>query len=84
MAAEFSGIQPVATFWVVRGPSGRALMCCAYQVATGLELRTEYDPDDVIGSECFRGIDADVRVVETAQAWLQTVLATGFQQIYSS
>jgi hypothetical protein len=58
----------------LRGPSERDLTCAAYRVATGLELRTAYGPQDVVATELFRGADADERLAATADAWRLTLM----------
>jgi hypothetical protein len=74
-------IEYVATFWTLRGTSGRDVICSAYRTETGLELRTEYDRDEIIASQLFRGNDADERVAERADAWRLTLIAKGFHEI---
>lgn len=49
--------EHVVTLWTLHGSSGRDLTCSAYRVATGLELRCEYGPDDVVATKLFRGPD---------------------------
>jgi hypothetical protein len=43
-------IRHVYDFWTLRGPSDRDLKCSAYQVESGLELRTEYGAADLVDS----------------------------------
>jgi len=74
-------IEHLATLWTVRGPSNRDLTCCAYRVQTGLELRIEYSPDDIVASQLFRGRDADERLCEKADVGRLTLIATGFREI---
>jgi hypothetical protein len=52
-----------------------------YRAETGLELRTEYRPEDIVASQLFRGSDADKRVAEAADAWQRTLVAKGFHEI---
>ena len=73
-------IERLATFWTVRGPSNRDLTCSAYRVQTGLELRVEYSPEDIVASHLFRGRDAD-ELAEKADAGRLTLIATGFREI---
>jgi len=73
--------EHLATFWTLRGPTGRDLTCSAYRVETGLELRVEYGPQDVVATELFRGADADERFAEKADAGRRTLLAKGFHEI---
>ena len=70
-----------ATFFMVTGGSGRPLTCAAFDVATGLELRLFYGDDDVVRSELFRGVDADERCAETADAWRLRLIEKGFTEI---
>jgi hypothetical protein len=73
-------IEHFATFWTMRGPSNRDLTCSAYRVQTGLELRVEYGPEDIVASHLFRGRDAD-ELAEKADAGRLTLMATGFREI---
>jgi len=73
--------EHLATFWTLRGPTGRDLTCSAYRVETGLELRVEYGPQDIVASELFRGTDADERLAEKADVGRLTLLAKGFREI---
>ena len=74
-------IEHLATFWTVRGPSNRDLTCSAYRVQTGLELRVQYGPEDIVASRLFRGRDADERLAENADAGRLTLIASGFREI---
>ena len=74
-------IEHLATLWTVRGPSNRDLTCCAYKVQTGLELRVEYGPEDIVASQLFQGRDADERLCEKADVGRLTLIATGFREI---
>jgi hypothetical protein len=69
-----------ATFWTVYGPSNRALICCAYLVDTGIELRPYYSPEEIVVTKLFRGPKADERVAEAADAWRINLLLKRFQQ----
>ena len=60
---------------------GRDLNCNTYRVATRLELRTEYGPEDIVTTQLFRGTDADERVESAADAWRLTLIAKGFREI---
>lgn len=71
----------VADLWTLRGPSGRHLTCAAYKVDSGLELRAAYGPDDIVATELFRGVDADERLAEKADAWRRTLIAKGFGEL---
>ena len=74
-------IEHLTTFWTVRGPSNRDLTCSAYRVQTGLELRVEYGPQDIVASQLFRGRDADEQLAEKADAGRLTLIAKGFREI---
>ena len=74
-------IEHLATFWTVRGPSNRDLTCSAYRVQTGLELRVEYGPEDIVASQLFRGRHADERLCQKADVGRLTLIATGFREI---
>ena len=73
--------EHLATFWTLRGVSGRDLTCSAHRVDTGLELRVEYGPEDVVATELFRGADADERLAEKADVGRLTLLAKGLREI---
>jgi hypothetical protein len=65
-----------ATFFTVVGTTKRPLVCAAYEVQTGLELRLTYaDNGDVMGTMLFRGVDRQERVAESADAWRLRFLA---------
>jgi hypothetical protein len=59
----------LAIFWTLRGPSGRGLRCAAYRVATGVELRAEYRPEDIVSTKPCRDDDADEQIAATAVAY---------------
>jgi hypothetical protein len=67
-----------ATLFTVVAPSQRPLTCAAYDVESGLELRSSYPDDDVQRSELFRGVDRDDRLTEQADSWRLALLAKGF------
>ena len=71
----------VATLWRMRGTSGRDIDCVAYRVETGLELRTMYNPQEIIASRLFRGPDAEDKLAEAADQWRLNMLAKGFEDI---
>jgi len=73
-------LEHLATFWTVRGPSNRDLTCSAYRVQTGLELRVQYGPEDIVASQRFGGRDAE-QLAEQADAGRLTLIATGFREI---
>jgi len=66
--------EHLATFWTLRGPSGRDLTCAAYRVATGIELRAEYGPNDTVSTKLCRDTDADEQIAATADAWRLTLI----------
>ena len=74
-------LEHVCRFWTLRGPSGRDITCSAYRADTGLELRTEYGPEDMVASQLFRGTDADERLAEAADRWRRALIAKGFHEI---
>ena len=74
-------LEHVATFWTLRGPSGRDLTCSAYRIATGLELRAEYAPDDIVSTKLCRDADADEQIAATADARRLTLIAKSFHEI---
>jgi hypothetical protein len=74
-------IEHLATLWTVRGPTNRDITCSAYRVQTGLELRVEYGPEDIVASQLFRGRYLDEQLAEQANAGRLTLIARGFRQI---
>ena len=88
---EFDGVDPafeellkgehLATFWTMRGASGRDITCAAFRVATGFELRASYSDTDIIGTKLFRGPRADEQLADAADQWRTTMLAKGFREI---
>jgi hypothetical protein len=74
-------IEHLATYWKVRGPSNRDLTCSAYKVQTGLELRVEYGPEDIVASQLFQGRDAE-QLAEKADVGRLTLIAKGFREIH--
>ena len=74
-------IEHLATFWTVRGPSNRDLTCSAYRLRTGLELRVEYSPEDIVASQLFQGRDAE-QLAEKADVGRLTLIAKGFREIH--
>ena len=74
-------LEHVCRFWTLRGPSGRDIVCSAYRSDTGLELRTEYGPEDMVASQLFRGDGADERLAETADQWRRVLIAKGFHEM---
>jgi hypothetical protein len=73
--------EHLATFWTLRGPSGRDLTCSAYHVETGLELRVEYNPQELVATELFRGVDADERLAAKADTGRLMLILKGFHEI---
>jgi hypothetical protein len=71
----------ICSFWTVRGATGRDVTCSAYRTDTGLELRAEYGPEEIVASQLFRGADADERLAEAADAWRLNLLAKAFHEI---
>jgi len=47
----------IAMLWRMLGATGRNIECCAYRTETGLELRTQYTPTEIVASKLFRGVD---------------------------
>jgi hypothetical protein len=78
---ERDQLEHLATFWTLRGLSGRDLTCSTYRVATGIELRAEYGPEDIVSTKLCRNADADEQIAATADAWRLTLIAKGFREI---
>lgn len=74
-------LEHLATFWTLRGRSGRDLTCAAYRTDTGLELRAAYSNGDIVRTELYRGVDADDQLATRADAWRLTLIAKGFREI---
>jgi hypothetical protein len=49
------------------------LICPAFEIETGLELRLSYG-DEVMRTQLFRGIDRDERLAEAADTWRLALL----------
>ena len=74
-------LQHVATLFRVKGASGRPLRCAVYLVATGTELRLEYeDTDDLLRSQLFVVHD-DYAIAQLADEWHAALMAKGFQEL---
>jgi hypothetical protein len=68
-------LERVAVLFRVQGPSHRPLRCARYRVATGLELRFEYeDRDDLQRSHLFRVRD-DNAIATMADEWQRALRA---------
>jgi hypothetical protein len=76
-------LDHLATFWTLRGPTGRDLTWSAYRVATGLELRAEHGPEDIVSTstKLCRDDDADEQIAAMADAWRLTLIEKGFREI---
>jgi len=61
----------------VRASCGRALECGVYAVATGVELRTGYSPDDIVRTQLLPTLEA-ARAL--AAAWRQALIEKGFEE----
>lgn len=74
-------LEHVATLFRVKGASGRAMRCAVYLVATGTELRFEYeDTEDLLRSQLFRVHD-DEAIAELADQWHLALVAKGFEEL---
>lgn len=75
-------LDHVATFFRVQGASKRPMRCAVYRVATGLELRLDYeDREDLIRSHLFP-VQDDEATAAMADNWRLQLLATGnFQEL---
>lgn len=74
-------LKHVATLFRVRGASGRALRCAVYRVATGTELRLEYEnTEDLLRSQLFVIHDDDA-IAELADQWHAALIAKGFEEL---
>jgi len=81
-SVEGPAFRHVCDFWTLRGPADRDLTCSAYQVESGLELRTSYGGEmGLVASQLFRGPDADERLAEMADNWRRTLLTKGFREM---
>lgn len=71
----------VATLFRVKGASGRAMRCAVYLVATGTELRFEYeDTEDLQRSQLFVTHD-DEAIAALADQWHLALMAKGFTEL---
>ena len=51
------------------------------QMLPDLLRQRGYSTDDIAASKLFRGLDADDRLAEAADAWRLTLIAKGFREI---
>lgn len=70
-----------ATFFTIIGPSSRPLTCAAFDVETGLEVRLFYEPDDLQGSQLFRGPLREDEAAGLADRWRLALLEKGFTEV---
>lgn len=74
-------LQLVRTLFRMRGASRRPLRCAVYQVATGHELRLEYeDREDLVRSQLFPVPDDDA-IAALAGEWRQALRDKGFTEV---
>ena len=74
-------LEHVATLFRVRGATGRPLRCALYRVATGFELRFEYeDRDQLLQSRLFRVRD-DNAIATLADDWHRALIGKGFEDL---
>ena len=75
-------LERVATMFRVQGTTRRPLRCALYRVATGLELRLEYEDrrDDVQHSQLYRTRDDDA-IATLADTWHRALRATWFEEL---
>lgn len=74
-------LERVTVLFRVQGASQRPLRCALYQVATGLELRLEYeDREDLRRSQLFPVRDDDA-IATMADEWHRALRAKGFEQL---
>lgn len=72
----------LSTLFRVVGASGRPLRCGVYRVATGHELRLEYEDrsDDVLRTQLFRSNDED-GIATKATEWRAALDRHGFRDL---
>jgi hypothetical protein len=70
-----------ATFWTLHHPGGSDLVCSAYRLVTGLELRAEYSGGNAVATELFHGPEAPEQLANKAEAWRVRLLEKGFRKI---
>jgi hypothetical protein len=74
-------LEHVATLFRVKGGSGRSMRCGLFRVATGHELRFEYeDREDLLRSHLFQVYD-DVAIAAVADAWHRALIEKGFEEL---
>jgi hypothetical protein len=71
----------LATLFRLVGASQRPLRCATYDVATGIELRIEYeDRDDVVKAELFKPGQREA-VATVAASWRRAFDGLGFTEL---
>jgi hypothetical protein len=72
----------IATLFRLVGPSERPIRCATYRVATGEELRLEYEqpPDDVLKTQLFKHGQEEA-IAEVASQWRATFDGRGFTEL---
>jgi hypothetical protein len=65
------------TFWTMVGPTGKAITCELWELATGLEVRA-MRASELPRSELCRGPLARDEAAVHAEDWRQALLAKGF------
>jgi hypothetical protein len=73
-------LELLEMLWRVVGPSGKAIVCGAYETAAGIEARCHYETsvDALIRSEHATSIDI---ARDVAAAWKQAAIEKGFTEL---
>jgi hypothetical protein len=67
----------LTTYWTIAGPTGKAITCELWEVATGLEVRAMRE-GELHRSELCRGPAAKDEACAIAEGWRRTLLDHGF------
>jgi hypothetical protein len=77
--------NPLVTYWRMRSPfTGKVATCASYEAQGGLELRLQYNQNEVIHTERFRGRDARAVMDAYAAQVRQELLEKGFAEVDAS